>query len=58
MSPNIQEHPRPRKRPNRGRPRLFTDAIHVLRERIERSVAWEDTCKRLLLRFEHIQQRH
>jgi hypothetical protein len=26
--------------------------------RVERTFAWEDRCKRLLLRFERIQQRH
>jgi len=26
--------------------------------RVERTLAWEDKCKRLLLRFERIQQRH
>ena len=26
--------------------------------RVERTFAWEDKFKRLLLRFEHIQQRH
>ena len=26
--------------------------------RIERTFAWEDTCKRLLLRFARLQQRH
>ena len=33
-------------------------AIHALRMRVERTFAWEDKCKRLLLRFERIQQRH
>ena len=32
--------------------------MHALRERVERTFAWEDKCKRLLRRFEHIQQRH
>ena len=35
-----------------------TTAIHALRDRVERTFAWEDKFKRLLLRFEHIQQRH
>ncbi len=26
--------------------------------RVERTFGWEDKCKQLLLRFEHIQQRH
>jgi len=58
MIPNIKENPRHRKRPKRGRQRLFNEAIHALRERVERTFAWEDKFKRLLLRFEHIQQRH
>jgi hypothetical protein len=32
--------------------------MHALRIRVERTFAWEDKFKRLLLRFEHIQQRH
>jgi transposase len=44
--------------PKRGRTRLFNEAIPALRMRVERTFAWEDKFKRLLLRFEHIQQRH
>jgi transposase len=58
MIPNIKENPRNRKATKRGRKRLFNAAIHALRERVERTFAWEDKFKRLLLRFEHIQQRH
>ena len=58
MIPNVKENPRHRKSPKRGRKRLFNQAIHALRERVERTFAWEDKFKRLLLRFEHIQQRH
>jgi hypothetical protein len=58
MVPNIKENPRNRTSPKRGRKRWFNAAIHALRERVERTFAWEDKCKRLLLRFEHIQQRH
>jgi hypothetical protein len=58
MIPNIQENPRNRKTSKRGRKRWFNQAIHALRERVERTFAWEDTFKRLFLRFEHIQQRH
>ncbi len=58
MIPNIKENPRNRKRTKRGRKRLFNEAIHALRMRVERTFAWEDTFKRLLLRFECIQQRH
>jgi hypothetical protein len=58
LIPNIPENPRNRKRTKRGRQRLFNAAIHALRMRVERTFAWEDKFKRLLLRFERIQQRH
>ena len=58
LIPNIKENPRNRKRTKCGRKRLFNAAIHALRERVERTFAWEDKFKRLLLRFERIQQRH
>jgi transposase len=58
LIPNIPENPRNRKRPKRGRKRLFNAAIHALRMRVERTFAWEDKFQRLLLRFERIQQRH
>ena len=58
MIPNIKENPRNRQTTKRGRKRLFNEAIHTLRARVERTFAWEDKFKRLLLRFERIQQRH
>jgi transposase len=58
MIPNIKENPRNRKTTKRGRKRFFNRAIHALRDRVERTFAWEDKFKRLLLRFESIQQRH
>ena len=58
MIPNITENPRHRKTTKRGRKRSFNAAIHTLRAQVERTFAWEDTFKRLLLRFERIQQRH
>ena len=58
MIPNIPENPRNRKHPKRGRKRLFNATIHALRLRVERTFAWEDKFKRLLLRFERIQHRH
>jgi transposase len=58
MIPNIKENPRNRKTTKRGRKRFFNEAIHALRMRVERTFAWEDKCKRLLLRFAHLQQRH
>ena len=58
LIPNIKENPRNRKTTKRGRKRFFNAAIHALRIRVERTFAWEDKFKRLLLRFERIQQRH
>ena len=58
LIPNVKENPRNRKRPKRGRKRLFNATIHALRLCVERTFAWEDKFKRLLLRFECIQQRH
>ena len=58
MIPTIKENPRHHKRTKRGRKRFFHATIHAWRMRGERTFAWEDTCKRLLLRFERIQQRH
>jgi hypothetical protein len=55
LVPNIKENPRKRKTTKRGRKRLFDAAIHALRMRVEWTFAWEDKCKRLLLRFERIQ---
>ena len=58
LIPNIKENPRNRKTTKRGRKHFFNEAIHALRTRVERTFAWEDKFKRLLLRFERIQQRH
>jgi transposase len=58
MIPNIKENLRNRTHPKRGRKRLFNQAIHALRDRVERTFAWEDKFKQLLLRFEHHQRRH
>ena len=58
LIPNIPETPRNRKRAKRGRTRLFNAAIHALRLCVERTFAWEDKLKRLLLRFARLQQRH
>ena len=38
--------------------KVFDAAIHELRLVVERTFAWEDKFKRLLLRFERIQSRH
>jgi hypothetical protein len=58
LIPNVKENPRNRMAPKRGRKRLFNAAIQSLRLRVERTFAWEDKFKRLLLRFEFIQQHH
>jgi hypothetical protein len=58
LIPNITENPRHRKRPKRGRKRLFNQAIHTLRDYVERMFAWEDKFKRLVMRFERLQRRH
>jgi hypothetical protein len=58
LIPHIPENPRNRKPPKRGRKRLFNGAMHALRMRVERTLAWEDKCKRWLLRLERIQRRH
>ena len=58
LLPNLTEHRRNRKTTKRGRKRLVNAVIHALRMRVERTLAWEDNCKRLLLRFERLQQRH
>ena len=58
LIPTIPEHPRHRKRTKRGRKRLCNAAIHALRTRGDRTCAWADTFKRLLLRLERIPQRH
>ncbi len=58
LIPNINENPRNRKTSKRGRTRLFNSAIHSLRLCVERTFAWEDKYRRLLLRFEFKQQRH
>jgi Transposase DDE domain len=58
MKPNIKENPRNRQKPKRGRKRFFDAVLYKLRFTIERTFAWEDKFKRLLLRFERIQRRH
>ncbi len=58
MVPNIPENKRNRKKTKRGRKRIYDEVIHELRLTVERTFAWEDKFKRLLLRFERIQSRH
>lgn len=58
MKPNIKENPRNRKQAKPGPQRFFDDIIYKLRYKMERSFAWEDKFKRLLIRFERIHLRH
>ncbi len=54
MIPNIKEHPRnrPKDVPKRGRPRLWEASVDALRFTVERTLGWEDTFRRRLIRFE------
>lgn len=53
MKPNIKENQRNRKTTKRGRPRLYSEAIYDERfQTIERDFAWEDTFRRLVIRYE------
>lgn len=52
LIPNILENPRNRKRPKRGRKRLFNAEVYHRRFCAERTFAWVDKFKRLLIRFE------
>ena len=58
LRPNIKENPRNRQKPKRGRKRFFDEALYKLRFIVERTFAWEDKFKRLLLRFETKQIHH
>lgn len=58
MIPNITENPRNRKQTKRGRKRFVNAAIQAWRTRVDRTFAWEDQFKRVLLRFEPLQPRH
>jgi transposase len=59
MTPNINENKRNRKSPKRGRKQLFDVAIYKERLRtIERLFAWEDSFKKLLIRFERKSNNH
>ena len=52
VRPNIPENKRNRKRPKRGRKRHFESAVYQKRFVSERTFAWVDKFKRLLIRFE------
>ena len=50
--PNIPENPRNRQTTKRGRKRFFDEDIYKNRFCVERTFAWVDKFKRLLIRFE------
>lgn len=50
--PNIPENSRGRQQPKRGRKRLFNAKVYAGRFCAERTFAWVDKFKRLLIRFE------
>lgn len=52
LIPNIVENTRSRKRPKRGRKRLFSPDIYKLRFTSERTFAWIDKFRALLVRFD------
>jgi len=52
LIPNIPENPRNRKQTKRGRKRLFNAEVYQHRFCAERTFAWVDKFKRLLIRFE------
>ena len=58
MKPNIKENPRNRQTTKRGRKRLFDADVYALRSQVERTFAWEDKFRRVILRFERYAQRH
>lgn len=52
LIPNMPENKRNRKGTKRGRKRLFNDDVYKHRFCAERTFAWIDKYKRLLIRFE------
>jgi transposase len=58
LKPNSKENPRNRQKPKRGRKRFFDAMLYNRRFTGERTFAWEDTFKRLLLRFETTPSHH
>jgi transposase len=52
LIPNMAENKRNRKKPKQGRKRLFNAEVYQRRFVAERSFAWIDKFKRLLIRFE------
>ena len=57
MKPNIKENPRNRLSVKKGRKRLFNHEVYEKRFCVERTFAWKDKFRRLLIRFEPISAR-
>jgi transposase len=51
LKPHSKDNPRNRQKPKRGRKRFFDATRYQRRFTVERTFAWADQCKRLLLRF-------
>lgn len=54
--PNIPQNPRSRKQVERGRKPLFNEEVYHQRFCCERTFAWVDKFKRLLVRFERVDE--
>lgn len=54
IQPNIKENHRNRKKPKRGRKRIFNQKIYKRRFVNERSFAWLDSFRTLLIRFDFL----
>ena len=54
MKPNILENPRrcDTTKPKRGRPRYFNKKSYTKRFTVERTFAWEDTYRSLVIRYD------
>ena len=53
LKPNIKDNPRNRKKVKRGRKRFFDISLYALRFKCERTFAWEDKFRRVIVQFEH-----
>jgi transposase len=56
LKPNIKANPRGRKKVKRGRPRYFDPKVYKKRTVIERTFAWEDKFRRIIVRFEWLKE--
>jgi transposase len=55
LKPNIKENPRNRKAIKRGRKRFFDKTIYGSRYKCERTFAWQDKFRRVLIQYEWYQ---